>query len=292
MNSLLAIHWNLNPDISLLGLSFRWYGVFFATGIALAFFIVNDLFKKSNIPDKYMISLLYIIVISAVVGARLGEVLFYDLQYYIEHPEEIIKIWHGGLASHGATIAIVIAAFVYAKFILKKSFFYVGDRVVVGVAIVASFIRIGNFCNSEIIGKTSKLPWAVVFERNFTNGVADTFSRHPSQLYEALAYLILCVGLYIYFRTNMNKLKAGIISAYFLIGMFTFRFFVEFFKEVQQDFEKTLPIDMGQILSIPFIILGFIALWYSKKQQEIEIYQVDADVETTTNESTTDSTSK
>ena len=289
MNSLLAIHWHLNPDISLLGLTFRWYGVFFASGIALAFFIVNDLYKKSNIPDKFMISLLYIIVICAIIGARLGEVIFYDLDFYLQHPDEIIKIWHGGLASHGATIAIVIAAFVYAKFILKKSFFYVGDRVVVGVAIVASFIRIGNFCNSEIIGKASNLPWAVVFERNFTNGIADTFSRHPTQLYEAFAYLFLCIALFIYFRKNMYQLKAGTISAYFLIGMFTFRFFIEFFKEVQQDFEKTLPLDMGQILSIPFILLGFIALWYSKKQQTIEIYQVEANGEIAATDSATDS---
>lgn len=283
MNSLLAIHWNLNPDISFFIFTFRWYGLFFALGIALAFVLVNDLYKRSGIPDNYMISLLYMVVISAIIGARLGEVLFYDLDFYLKHPAEIIKIWHGGLASHGATIAIVLIVFVYAKYILKKSFFYVGDRVVVGVAIVATFIRIGNFCNSEIVGKASNLPWAVVFERNYTNHIADTFSRHPTQLYEALAYLILCISLYIYARKNMDKLKAGTISAYFLIGMFSFRFLVEFFKEVQQDFEKTLPLDMGQILSIPFIILGFIALWYSRNQKSVEVYK-----ETNTADSTSE----
>lgn len=287
MISLLAIHWKLNPDIALFGLSFRWYGVLFATGIALAFFIVSDLYKKSNIPEKHMISLLYIIVISAIIGARLGEVLFYDLDYYIQHPEEIYKIWKGGLASHGATIAIVIAAFVYAKFILKKSFFYVGDRVVVGVAIVAAFIRLGNFCNSEIVGKVSDMPWAVVFERNFSNGMPENFGRHPTQIYEAVAYLVLCLVLFFYFRKNMDRLKAGTISAYFLIGMFGFRFFVEFFKEVQQDFEKPWLLDMGQILSIPFIIMGFFALWYSRKQTSIEIFTpeivVNTDAEITEN---------
>ena len=273
MNLPLAIHWNLDPEITIASLSFRWYGVCFATGIALAFFIVSDLYNKSKIPDKYMVSLLYVVVISALIGARLGEILFYDLDYYIAHPDEIIKIWHGGLASHGATFAIIIAVFFYAKYIIKKSFFYVGDRTVFGVAIVAAFVRIGNFCNSEIVGKASDAPWAVIFDRNITDGIRDTFGRHPTQIYEALAYILLCIFLYLYSRKNIDKLKAGTISAYFLIGMFTFRFLVEFFKEVQQPFEKTLVLDMGQILSIPPIILGFIALWYSNKQQEVEKYE-------------------
>lgn len=287
MNMLLYISWNFDPEFSLFGFTLRWYGLLMATGIAIAFFAVNALYQKSNIPDKYMISLLYSIVISALLGARLGEVFFYDPGYYMQHPEDILKIWNGGLASHGATIGIIIASFFYAKYILKRSFFYVGDRVVVGVAIVAAFVRLGNFTNHEIVGKASNLPWAVLFKRNMVNGFPDTIARHPAQIYEALAYFILFVFLYIYFSRNMHKIKTGTISALFLICMFSFRFLVEFVKEVQQDFERSLPLDMGQLLSIPCIAFGIFALYYSYKKGKVEQYN---ETEITSESPTTNTT--
>ncbi len=243
----------------------RWYGVMMATGIALAFFIVGDIYRRSKIDVKYMISLLYMVVIGALIGARLGEVFFYNFNDYKDNPLNIIKIWNGGLSSHGATIGIIIMTFIYAKWLIKKPFFWVGDRIVAGIAMSSAFVRLGNFCNSEIIGKYSNLPWAVVFKRNYTNGFADVLPRHPTQIYEALAYILLSLFLYFFFRQNQNKFKTGAMAAYFLIGMFTFRFFIEFLKEIQESFEAQLPLDMGQLLSIPLILFGFCVLMYSKK---------------------------
>lgn len=263
------ISWDFDPTIHLGPLHPKWYGAMMATGIALAFFMVSDIYRRSKVEEKYMISLLYMIVAGALIGARLGEVFFYNFDDYKDHPLDIIKIWNGGLSSHGATIGIMIMAFIYAKWVIKKPFLWVGDRIVAGVAITAAFVRIGNFCNSEIVGKYSNLPWAVLFKRHYTNGVADVLPRHPSQIYEAIAYILLALFLYLFFRKNQGKFKTGTISAYFLIGMFTFRFFIEFLKEIQESFEATLPLDMGQILSIPVIIYGLFILFFIQRKEQV-----------------------
>jgi prolipoprotein diacylglyceryl transferase len=265
------IQWDFDPTIHLGVFHPKWYGAMMATGIAFAFFMVSDIYRRSKVEDKYMISLLYMIVAGALIGARLGEVFFYNFADYKEHPLEIVKIWNGGLSSHGATIGIIIMAFIYAKWVIKKPFLWVGDRIVAGVAITAAFVRIGNFCNSEIVGKYSNVPWAVVFKRHYNEGFADVLPRHPTQIYEAIAYIILSFSLYVFFRKKQDKFKTGTISAYFLIGMFCFRFLIEFLKEIQESFESSLILDMGQLLSIPFICYGFAILFYSKKSEQISL---------------------
>jgi prolipoprotein diacylglyceryl transferase len=236
----------------------HWYGILFSLGVLGAYAIVGQLYKREGIEDKYLSYLLIIVVGFAVIGARLGEVFFYSWDYYKDHLDEIYKTWEGGLASHGATIAIFIAVFIYAKFIIKKPFLWVSDIALPGVAFTAAFIRLGNFVNSEIIGKPSNLPWAVFFDRR--EHPVNLVARHPSQLYEAAWYFALCILLIYLYRRYAHQWANGMISAIFLLVMFVFRFCIEFLKEDQAAFEAGQFLNQGQRLSIPFILIGLIIL--------------------------------
>lgn len=252
VNVLTFIHWNVNPEIFHLGpLSIRWYGLLFASGFLLGYYIGERILRSENVNPKWIDSLFFYLIIATVIGARLGHVFFYGWDYYSQHPEEIIKIWHGGLASHGGVIGILVAIYIYSKVVTKRSMLWTLDRIAVPVALTAAFIRTGNLMNSEIYGIQTSLPWGFIFERN-----GEIVPKHPTQIYEALSYLFsFGLLMYMYWKTNVKN-KPGILLGTFFILIFTSRFLIEFIKEDQEAFEAGMALNMGQWLSIPLVLLG------------------------------------
>lgn len=257
------ITWDVNPEIfSIFSIHIRWYGLLFAASFLIGFKIMQNIFAKEKKSEKDLNDLLWYMIIGTIVGARLGHCLFYNPEYYLSNPLEILKTWKGGLASHGAAIGIVSAMYLYSKKKVGQSFLWVMDRVVITVALAGFFIRTGNLMNSEIIGKATDVPWAFIFVNAF---VPDPMTpRHPAQLYEAIAYLIIFIILFLYYQKNFSRMKEGFIFGLFLILIFVSRFVIEFFKENQSDFEQGMLLNMGQLLSIPLIIWGYYLL-ISKK---------------------------
>lgn len=259
------IEWNVSPEIFSLGpLSVRWYGVLFALSFIIGFQIVHWMYKKEHKPETDLNDLIWYMILGTVIGARLGHCLFYNPNFYLSHPIEILKVWQGGLASHGAAIGILIALFFYSRKKKDQPFLWVLDRIVVAVALGGALIRLGNLFNSEIIGKPADLPWAFIFVQ-----INEKVPRHPAQLYESIAYLISFFILFFYYKKNVGKFKEGFIFGLFMILVFTFRFFVEFLKENQSSFEKTMTLNMGQILSIPLILAGIYLIFRKPKKQII-----------------------
>ena len=200
---------------------------------------------------KWLDSLFFYLIVATVIGARLGHVFFYGWDYYSQHPGRNIKVWHGGLASHGGAMGILVAMFLYSMFVTKRSMLWTLDRVVVPTALVAAMIRTGNLMNSEIYGVQTDLPWGFIFERN-----GEIVPKHPTQIYEALAYLLSFVILmYLYWKTKCKK-KTGTFAGGFFHSYFYARFFIEFIKEDQEAFEAGMALNMGQWLSIPFVLFG------------------------------------
>ncbi len=249
------IHWNVAPQIFKLGgLEVRWYGLLFALAFLVSYYIIKHMFDNENIKQDLLDKLTIYVGLGTIIGARLGHVLFYQPDYYSHHLIEVFQIWKGGLASHGAAIGILIALWLFVRK-YKKPYLWILDKIVIVVAISGAFVRIGNLMNSEIFGIPTTVPWAFVFER------IDNIPRHPTQIYESLSYLTIFVILfYLYYKKQVWK-KQGYIFGLFLILLFSARFFIEFIKDKQVEFEQSLPIDMGQILSIPFVLIGFFILY-------------------------------
>lgn len=248
------INWNVSPEIVSIGpITLRWYGLLFASGFLVGLFIVKKMFEEDNAPEEWLDKAFIYIVLGAVIGARLGHVFFYDWAYYSQHPGDIIKIWEGGLASHGGAIGIILALWLYSRLVTGKSILWILDKVVVPTALAGAFIRLGNLMNSEILGKPADVAWAFIFER-----VDPGTPRHPVQIYEALSYVIIFIILYrIYWKTDRRQ-KPGYIFGMFLALLFAARFFLEFFKASQGGFETAFgnALSTGQLLSIPFVLAG------------------------------------
>lgn len=243
--------WPFGPEIFTIGpLTLRWYGLLFASGFVIGYFLMIKMFRNEHRPEEDVSTLTWYMVLGTVIGARLGHCFFYAPEYYLSHPIEILKVWEGGLASHGAAIGIFIALRLYSKGRRGQSYLWIFDRVVITVALAAAFIRTGNLFNSEIIGKPATVPWAIIFPR------VDQIPRHPTQIYEALAYLIIFIILYRYYWSKKGAIPEGRIFGWFLTLVFGFRIFVEFYKENQSDFEAGMILNMGQLLSIPLVIIG------------------------------------
>ena len=259
----LVIPWDVNPEIFRVGsFAIRWYGLLFASGFLFGYIIMHRIFKNENLPDASLDRLTIYMAVGVIVGARLGHCLFYEPGYYLSHPGEILKIWHGGLASHGAAIGILLAIWAFVRK-EKKDYTWAIDRIAIVVALSGFFIRMGNLMNSEIYGVETTLPWGFVFLRN-----GETAPKHPTQIYEALAYLLIFVLLYrLYWRKKGEHIQGTLISLAMIL-IFVARFFIEFLKEDQVDFEKGMTLNMGQLLSIPFIIAGSVWLWYSLKNKK------------------------
>ncbi len=259
------IHWNVSPEIFSVpddiwligGLTVRWYGLLFAAPFFVGYYIMADMFKRENVDEKVLEKLTIYMAIGTILGARIGHCLFYQPDYYLKHPLEILQVWKGGLASHGAALGILISVYLFSKK-YKKTFFWVIDKIVIIVALSGLFIRTGNLMNSEIVGTVTDKPWGFIFVREIPY-LGDA-PRHPAQIYEAVSYFMVFILLfYLYYKKDAGK-KQGLLFGIFLISVFTMRFLIEFVKDVQVDFENSLPINMGQILSIPFIIAGVLLL--------------------------------
>jgi len=264
------ITWNVDPEIFHIGiLSIRWYGVLFALSFAIGYIIITQFFKKENIPIKLVDELTTYMVIGTIIGARLGHCLFYEPEWYLSHPIEILKVWEGGLASHGAAIGILLSIFIFSIKI-KRNFLWLMDRVVIPVALAGFFIRTGNLINSEIIGKPSDLSWAFLFI-NASNPQLAIDPRHPTQIYEALSYLLIFFFLLIYYYKKNGSPKEGKIFGMFMVLVFGVRILIEFLKEPQVGFENTMLLNMGQLLSIPFILLGLFLIFRKGKPQKIQM---------------------
>ena len=273
------ITWNADPavfTIPFLGREIRWYAFAFVIGFALGLWIVKKIWKNENLNPEWYDSLFLYVVIATVVGARLGHVLFYDPGYYFSHPIEILKTWKGGLASHGGTIGIIIAIWIYSKKVTHKSMLWTFDRLVVPVGFVAALIRLGNLMNSEIYGGATTLPWGFKFVRDLENCLKGnpcydwtTTAVHPTQIYEALLYTLTgFICLWMYWKRKDYKYE-GLIFGVFLIGIFLSRFFVEFLKNNQVAFEDSMILNMGQLLSIPFILVGIWLTWRGLKNKSL-----------------------
>ncbi|MGE0089992.1 MAG: prolipoprotein diacylglyceryl transferase [Bacteroidales bacterium] len=254
--------WNVDPEIvGFWGLSIRYYGVLFAASFFFGYIIMQKMFKKEGLTVELLDNLTIYMALGTIIGARLGHCLFYQPEYYLRNPIEILFIWHGGLASHGAAIGILIALYMFARK-NKKPYLWILDRIVIVVALAGFFIRMGNLMNSEIYGIETNLPWGFIFVRD-----GQTVAKHPTQIYEALSYLIIFVVLYMIYNKKGTQLKQGLIFGIFLISLFSVRFFIEFIKEVQVDFESSMSLNMGQWLSIPFVLAGIYLIYRSFQQK-------------------------
>lgn len=246
------VTWNFDPALLTLGsLQIRWYGLMFALGFLIGYSIVAKMFKHEGAPERWLGILLIYLVVCTIVGARLGHVFFYEWGYYSQHPADIFKIWEGGLASHGGTIAIFIGLCIFSWCVAKKNPSWVIDKVVVPIALVAGMIRLGNLANSEIYGHTTDLPWGFIFVRD-----GQTLPAHPTQIYEALCYFILFgLLMWMYWKRNAEE-RPWLMTGVFFLWTFGTRFLIEFLKNPQETWEQDMTLNMGQILSIPFILLG------------------------------------
>ncbi len=276
MISILFIHWHVNPVIFQAGfLSLRYYSILFALGILFAYIFLQKIFLKENMGGMVFNKLALYIGVGTIAGARLGHCLFYEPDYFLRHPLEIVLPWQGipfsdnfvftgyqGLASHGGAIGIFIGSYLFSK---KYSYklLYILYRLCLVIPLTGAMIRLGNLMNSEIIGKASNVSWAFVFEN------IDFIPRHPAQLYEAILYSSLFFALrYLYGNKAANYLS-GTMFGWFCIGIFSIRFFIEFFKANQETFESHLILNMGQLLSIPFIVIGVFFLCREFRHREM-----------------------
>ena len=265
ISELLYILWNPNLVAFHLGpMSIRWYSLCWLIGLALAYFIVQRLYREQKVKEGLFDPLFVYCFIGILVGARLGHCLFYQPDIFLSSWHHFVEIfipieflsdgsWHftgyRGLASHGGTLGLMIALWAYVRK-TGMNLWQVLDNIAIATPVTACFIRLGNLMNSEIIGKVSDVPWAFVFER------VDAMPRHPGQLYEAIAYAILFFIGWRLYRRMPQRVGTGYFFGLCLAYVFTARFFIEFTKEVQEAFEASLPLDMGQLLSLPFIVLG------------------------------------
>lgn len=257
----MSVTWDVSPAIFHLGsFSLRWYSLFFVSGLfPVGYLIMRSFLRRENVNEALMDPMLYALLIGTIVGARLGHVCFYDPHYYfVEHPEEILMVWRGGLASHGGAIGVLLAMVWLSKKYGKRfgfDFMWLMDRLVIPVCFAGMLIRLGNLFNSEIYGDVTDLPWGFIFLR-----AGETLPKHPTQLYEASSYLIIGLLLFFLYKKYLPSLKKGILFGTFLILLFGARFIIEFIKEPQVAFEQNMTLDMGQWLSVPFIVAGIIIL--------------------------------
>ncbi|MBD8388052.1 prolipoprotein diacylglyceryl transferase [Dysgonomonas sp. BGC7] len=332
------ITWDVDPEaFSLFGRGIRWYGILWAAGVLCTSLVVQKMYKYEKLPEKWFDTLFLYVLVGLIIGARLGHCLFYAQDYYLSNPIEILKVWEGGLASHGGAIGMVIGICLYSLKITNKKInwkhliisavagfalggiaYYIGglimggissltfgelafmglcigvcismvytthetsikslDRLIVGVAIGATSIRLGNLMNSEIYGGPTDLPWGFNFIRDrhwheaISQGGAGELPCHPTQIYEAAIYLfIFILGLFLFYKTSAKN-KTGLILGVSLIGIFLSRFCIEYIKNIQEPFElnmiATIGMNMGQLLSLPFVIWGIYLVWNALRKKD------------------------
>ena len=266
---LAAIYWNVDPVIAHFGpITLRWYGLFFMLPFVLGTFVLTHIYRSERTSPQWVDVITIYVLIGTIVGARLGHMLFYDFEALMADPIVVFKIWQGGLASHGATIGILLACWLFARN-NKFDYLWVLDRIVIVVALGGACIRTGNLMNSEIVGKPTSVPWAFIFPRDVEHliqGVA--VPRHPTQIYEALFCLFLLVLLYTMWNRTKERTPRGQLFGIFVVLLFTQRFLGEYLKENQVAFENGHLFNQGQLLSIPMIIIGIWVLWRAGKDPQ------------------------
>jgi len=275
-----SIHWAVDSQLIDGWRTPNLYGLLFVSGIIMGYFVIRKMFKAEQVEDKVLDTLVTYMVLATIIGARLGHVLFYGPYWdkiangqivergYFSHPGDIVKIWEGGLASHGAAIAILIALFIFTKKVSKRSYIWILDRIAAPIAIAATFIRLGNLVNHEMVGYVTDVPWAFEFVYFYNEAIGnyDPTPRHPAQLYEAICYFIsFGVLLYLYWKLKKWQ-QPGFVFGSFLILIFGSRIICEFFKLGQTARDYTLPLNTGQLLSIPLVIAGIYLVMKAAKK--------------------------
>lgn len=266
------IVWDFNPVIIDSFITIRWYSMMFLIGFLVGYKIVEKMFKHEGAPEKWLGSLLLWVMVGTVVGARLGHVFFYEWEYYSQHPVEILYTWEGGLASHGGAIGVILAVLCFSKFTAKRNALWTFDRLVVAIALVGGLIRLGNLFNSEIFGHATDLPWGFMFVRSREwHALYERQACHPTQIYEALCYFALFgLMMWMYWKKNAQT-RPGLLFGAFFIGIFLTRFLIEFIKNDQTSFEADMTLNMGQWLSIPFILAGIFFIIYAMRRPPVHI---------------------
>jgi phosphatidylglycerol---prolipoprotein diacylglyceryl transferase len=255
------IYWNVRPELFQAGpLAVRWYGLLFALLFWIGYGIVHWQFRREGKDAASLGSLLTHLITGTLVGARLGHCIFYEPAYYFSHPLDVLKIWEGGLASHGGAGGVLLALYLYSRKHPDQPYLWLLDRIAVPTALAGVLIRLGNLFNSEILGLPTRVPWAFVFAR------VDQTPRHPVQVYEAGAYAVVFVALMLVYRRLHSRTPKGLLLGLFLVAVFTARFFLEFVKERQSAYGENLSFSVGQWLSLPFVLAGAILLWRALQQ--------------------------
>ena len=251
--------WNADPILLDLGpLQLRWYGLLFTGGFLIGYYLMQWMYKREHKDVKQLDRLLIYMFAGAVIGARLGHVLFYQPEYYLQHPLEILMIWRGGLASHGGTVGMLIACYLFLRH-TSDPYLYFVDRLTLPIAWGSMCIRLGNFFNSEILGPVTHSWFGIVFAR------VGPESRHPAQLYEAAAYLFTFLLLLFLYKRKAGVWANGFLTGTMFVSIFGLRFLIEFTKVEQADYVLNMPLNVGHLLSIPFIVLGLYFLYRSRK---------------------------
>ena len=295
------ITWNVDPVLFSIGsLSVRWYGLLWALGFFIGYFVMRRIYRREHMSDNAMDKLLIYMLVSTVIGARIGHCLFYEPEYYLSHPLKMLAIWEGGLASHGGAIGILIGLWLYVKNYNKSkkektdkqsiTYIWVLDRIVVAVCLVGALIRVGNVMNHEIYGTPTSLPWGFVFMQGAEQfcGTFDNYTAcnswnapcpssewlpcHPTGLYEAFFCLVaMGILLWMYYKRDLGIKQPGLMFGTFLVIIFGSRICIEFLKNVQVDFERNMVLDMGQWLSVPFVLIGIgMIVWSFVKRRRVE----------------------
>ncbi len=266
------ITWDVSPVIFDGFITLRWYSLAFMIGFIIGYDIVARMFKHEGAPEKWLGTLLIWVIAATIIGARLGHVFFYEWDYYSHNPLKILYVWEGGLASHGGTIGIILAVILFSIFTTKRSPLWTFDRLVVPISLVGGLIRLGNLMNSEIFGHATTLPWGFKFVRSAEwHRLYEGLACHPTQIYEALVYFALFgLLMWMYWKKNAEE-RQGLIFGTFLIGIFLPRFLIEFIKNDQVAFEANMTLNMGQWLSVPFILIGVFFVIYAMVRPRKEI---------------------
>jgi len=250
-----VIRWNVDPVLIELGsFALRWYGLLFGIGFLLSFYVIRRIFLGEGKPERDVDVLLYWILGGTVIGARLGHCLFYDPGYYLANPIEILMVHKGGLASHGGFVGALTALYLYSRSRPEQPFLWLLDRIAMPAALTGALVRLGNLFNSEIVGTPTDLPWGFVFELRAAE--LGLVPRHPAQLYESIAYVLICGILVAMYRYAENRPRFGVLSGAFMVLVFGARFFIEYVKMEQAHFDIGLSLTMGQLLSLPVVALG------------------------------------
>ncbi len=266
------ITWDFDPNIVTWPLDIRWYSLMFAIGFMIGYEIVARMFKHEGAPESWTFTLLLWVAAGTIIGARLGHVFFYQWDYYSQHPMEILMTREGGLASHGGAIGVILGVICFSIFTTRRNPLWTFDRLVVPVALVGALIRLGNLFNSEIYGGPTSLPWGFMFVRSQQwHYLYEGQAVHPTQIYEALVYLALFgLLMWMYWKKNAES-RPGLIFGVFLVGIFLPRFLIEFIKNDQVAFEADMTLNMGQWLSIPFVIGGLCLILWAMTHPKVKL---------------------